>query len=136
MRALVTGATGFVGAAVARALAQAGWSVRVLARAAPIAATYRHLPVEVAEGELAQRESLERALEGCNALFHVAADYRLGARDPDQLYRTNVEGTRNILQAARPPVSNARSTRAASRRSGSRRTAHRATSARRSRSAT
>jgi len=51
---------------------------------------------EVVEGDLADLQSLERALEGCTGLFHAAADYRLGARDPTQLYRTNVEGTRRI----------------------------------------
>jgi dihydroflavonol-4-reductase len=59
------------------------------------------LPIEVVEGDLADASSLERALEGCAGLFHVAADYRLGARDPTPLYRTNVDGTRNILNAAR-----------------------------------
>jgi dihydroflavonol-4-reductase len=101
MTALVTGATGFVGAAVARVLLQAGWSVRALARQGSRTHNLRALGVEVVRGELADRDSLERALGGCQALFHVAADYRLGARDPQQLYRTNVEGTRNILQACR-----------------------------------
>lgn len=101
MTALVTGATGFVGAAVARVLLQAGWSVRALARQGSPTHNLRTLGVEVVSGELADRDSLERALGGCQALFHVAADYRLGARDPQQLYRTNVEGTRNILQACR-----------------------------------
>jgi len=101
MKALVTGATGFVGAAVARALVNAGWSVRVLVRAGSDRSNLAALPVEIAEGELANRESLVRALDGCSGLFHVAADYRLGARDPEQLYRTNVDGTRNILEAAR-----------------------------------
>jgi dihydroflavonol-4-reductase len=59
------------------------------------------LTAEVAEGDLADVASLERALEGCTGLFHAAADYRLGARNPEPLYLTNVEGTRNILQAAR-----------------------------------
>jgi len=61
----------------------------------------RTLAVQIVEGELADLGSLERALEGCDGLFHVAADYRLGTRDPRPLYRTNVEGTRNILGAAR-----------------------------------
>jgi dihydroflavonol-4-reductase len=61
----------------------------------------RPLTVQVVEGELADEGSLERALEGCDGLFHVAADYRLGAQDPRPLYRTNVDGTRNILGAAR-----------------------------------
>ena len=101
MRALVTGATGFVGAAVARALAGAGWQVRALARTGSDRSNLKDLPLEIAEGDLADLASLERSLAGCAALFHVAADYRLGARDPKSLYRTNVEGTRNILAASR-----------------------------------
>jgi dihydroflavonol-4-reductase len=101
MKALVTGATGFVGAAVARALCAAGWEVRVLARLGSDRSNLRQLALQVVEGDLADVASLERALEGCAALFHVAADYRLGARDPKPLYRTNVDGTRNILNAAR-----------------------------------
>jgi dihydroflavonol-4-reductase len=101
MRGLVTGATGFVGAAVARSLGAAGWEVRVLVRADSDRGNLQPLAVQVFEGELADQSSLERALEGCDGLFHVAADYRLGARDPRPLYRTNVEGTRNILDAAR-----------------------------------
>ncbi|HME37560.1 MAG TPA: hopanoid-associated sugar epimerase [Steroidobacteraceae bacterium] len=101
MKALVTGATGFVGAAIARALVAAGWQVRVLARGGSNRGNLLELEVQVAEGDLADTASLERALQGCTGLFHAAADYRLGARDPAQLYRTNVEGTRNILNAAR-----------------------------------
>jgi len=101
MKALVTGATGFVGAAIARALAAAGWQVRVLARSGSNRGNLLGLSVEVFEGDLADAASLELALRGCAGLFHAAADYRLGARDPEQLYRTNVEGTRNILNAAR-----------------------------------
>jgi dihydroflavonol-4-reductase len=101
MRALVTGATGFVGAAVARALLQAGWQVRALARKDSPVRNLQQLAVEIAAGDLADRASLDRALKDCEAVFHVAADYRLGARDPGQLYRTNVDGTRNILEASR-----------------------------------
>jgi dihydroflavonol-4-reductase len=101
MRALVTGATGFVGAAVARALLSAHWQVRVLARTGSNRGNLAGLDVEVHEGDLMDMNSLERAADGCAGLFHVAADYRLGARDPSQLYRSNVEGTRNILNAAR-----------------------------------
>ncbi|MHB8474876.1 MAG: hopanoid-associated sugar epimerase [Steroidobacteraceae bacterium] len=101
MKALVTGATGFVGAAVARALCAAGWEVRALARPGSDRSNLRQLALQVVEGDLADVASLERALEGCAALFHVAADYRLGARDSKPLYRTNVDGTRNILNAAR-----------------------------------
>jgi dihydroflavonol-4-reductase len=100
MKALVTGATGFVGAAVARALLGAKWQVRVLARRGSDRRNLQSLDVEVSEGDLADSSSLERAAQGCDGLFHVAADYRLGARDPAELYRANVEGTRNVLNAA------------------------------------
>ena len=100
MKALVTGATGFVGAAIAKTLLASGWQVRVLARAGSDRGNLRQLAAEVVEGDLNDLRSLERALEGCTALFHAAADYRLGARDPKPLYLTNVEGTRNILSAA------------------------------------
>ena len=101
MKALVTGATGFVGAAVARALLREGWQVRVLARAASDQRNVRALAVEIAVGDLTDRDSLDAAAADCEALFHVAADYRLGAPDPSELYRINVEGTRNVLSAAR-----------------------------------
>ena len=101
MKALVTGATGFVGAAVARALLQNQWQVRVLARKGSDRRNLRGLAVELIEGDLTDASSLQRAAQGCEGLFHVAADYRLGAPDPSQLYRTNVEGTRNVLDAAR-----------------------------------
>jgi dihydroflavonol-4-reductase len=101
MKALVTGATGFVGAAVARALRAAGWQVRALARSGSNRGNLKNLALEVVEGDLGDLGSLEQALDGCEVLFHAAADYRLGARDPAELYLTNVEGTRNALNAAR-----------------------------------
>jgi dihydroflavonol-4-reductase len=101
MKALVTGASGFVGAAIARTLLERGWSVRCLVRERSSRRNLEHLPVEVALGDLLDRGSLERGLADCDALFHAAADYRLGALDPRPLYRTNVEGTRDILEAAR-----------------------------------
>jgi dihydroflavonol-4-reductase len=101
MRALVTGASGFVGAAVARALVSAGWQVRALVRPTSDRTNLQGLPIDVAEGDLTVTASLAQALVGCDALFHVAADYRLGAPDPAELYRTNVEGTRELLAAAR-----------------------------------
>jgi dihydroflavonol-4-reductase len=101
MRALVTGATGFVGAAVARLLLQQGWQVRALVRASSDRRNLQLLALEIATGDLAQPATLVPALVGCDAVFHVAADYRLGALDPQHLYQTNVEGTRNILELAR-----------------------------------
>jgi len=101
MRMLVTGASGFVGAAVARALLASGHEVRALVRAGSDRGNFEQLDVELVVGDLGDVPSLERALANCAGLFHVAADYRLGARDPKTLYQTNVEGTRNILTAAR-----------------------------------
>jgi dihydroflavonol-4-reductase len=100
MKALVTGASGFVGAAVARALCERNWEVRCLVRERSNRRNLQDLAVEWAVGDLADGPSLERALAGCQVLFHVAADYRLGARDSGPLYQTNVEGTRNVLKAA------------------------------------
>ena len=101
MRALLTGGTGFVGAAVARALLREGWQVRALARPTSDRRNLLGLGLETVDGDLGDAQGLERAASGCAALFHVAADYRLGARHPQELYQTNVEGTRNILNAAR-----------------------------------
>ena len=99
-KALVTGATGFVGAAVARALLAEGWEVRVLVRAGSDRRNVTSLSAEQVVGDLTDTPSLERALDGCEAVFHVAADYRLWAPRPQDLYRTNVEGTGNLLDAA------------------------------------
>jgi dihydroflavonol-4-reductase len=101
MRALVTGASGFVGSAVARALLLGGWQVRALVRAGSDRRNLDPQAVELAVGDLAERASLDSALANCEALFHVAADYRLGARDTAQLYATNVDGTGRIIEAAR-----------------------------------
>ena len=100
MRALVTGATGFVGAAVARALLAAGWQVRVLVRHGSDRRNVATLAVEHVIGDLTDPASLEHALEGCEAAFHVAADYRLWAPRPQELYRANVDGTAHLLDAA------------------------------------
>ena len=104
MKALVTGASGFVGSAVVRALLAAHWQVRALVRRGSDRSYLSRLDVELVEGDLTDFDSLVRAAQGCAGLFHVAADYRLGARDPSQLYRNNVEGTRNMLNAARRAV--------------------------------
>jgi len=97
---LVTGATGFVGAAVVRHLLAAGDTVRVLVRPSSDRSNINDLAVEIAEGDLTDGASLARALAGCQALFHVAADYRIWVPDPDRIYRVNVEGTRQLMLAA------------------------------------
>ena len=97
---MVTGATGFVGSAVARHLLARGESVRVLARPGNDRRNLEGLDLEVVEGDLRDAGSVKRALSGCRTLYHVAADYRLWVRDPKEIYATNVEGTRRILLAA------------------------------------
>lgn len=97
---LVTGASGFVGGHVARLLVDRGEQVRVLVRPTSDLSAIGDLRVERALGDLQEIESLRKAMRGCTRLYHVAADYRLWAADPSEIYRSNVEGTRNILQAA------------------------------------
>jgi dihydroflavonol-4-reductase len=101
VRALLTGGSGFVGAAVARALLEDGWQVRALVRPSADRRNLAALELETVSGDLNDAGSLERAARDCQGLFHVAADYRLGARHPQELYQTNVEGTRHVLAAAR-----------------------------------
>jgi dihydroflavonol-4-reductase len=100
MTALVTGATGFVGAAVARQLVHRGTDVRVLMRSASDQTNLEGLSVTRVVGDLQDPASLDRAVQGCEALFHVAADYRLWVPDAAAMYRTNVDGTRALLDAA------------------------------------
>ena len=95
---LVTGATGFLGWHVASLLVERGYTVRALVRPS---SRIRELDAEPVSGDLRDPDSLDRAVAGCGLLFHVAADYRLWAADRSELYRSNVDGTRNILQAAR-----------------------------------
>ncbi len=97
---LVTGATGFVGSAVARALLQARHQVRVLARPGGNRRNLADLPVEIAIGAMEDGASLTRAIADCRYLYHVAADYRLWVRDPAVMFRTNVDGTRDLMTAA------------------------------------
>ena len=98
---LVTGASGFVGSAVARALLAEGERVRVLVRPTSPRTNIAGLDVEVATGDIRDRAAMARALDGCRHLFHVAADYRLWAPDPDEIVRANLEGTRAVMEAAR-----------------------------------
>ena len=97
---LVTGATGFVGAAVARALLKAGYRVRVLVRPQSDRRNLAGMAVEVFEGSLEDAPSLGAAVAGCRHLFHVAADYRLWVPDPAAMFRVNVEGSRQLMLAA------------------------------------
>ena len=101
MRAFVTGATGFLGSHVARVLIEQGAQLRLLVRRTSDLRNISDLNTERVEGDLRDPASIENALGGCDALFHVAADYRLWVRDPEEMYRSNVEGTRGLIEAAR-----------------------------------
>lgn len=100
MTTLVTGATGFLGSHVARQLLAAGDSVRVLVRRTSNLQALDGLAAERLEGDLNDSASLKRAVSGVRRVFHVAADYRLWTRNPDEIYETNVQGTRRLLEAA------------------------------------
>ncbi|WBO22996.1 hopanoid-associated sugar epimerase [Sphingomonas abietis] len=97
---LITGVSGFVGAAVAKAFAADGWRVRGLARATSPATNLTDFPGEIARGDMLDAASMAAALAGCDALAHVAADYRLWAPDPEEIVRHNREGTRIVMEAA------------------------------------
>lgn len=97
---LLTGATGFVGAALARLLCAEGWNLRVLTRKNSDRSNLLGLNVSVTEGDLTDPVSLRMAVQGCDALFHVAADYRIWVPDPMAMHRANVIGTRTLLEAA------------------------------------
>jgi dihydroflavonol-4-reductase len=101
MRVLVTGATGFVGGAVARELVRAGREVRLLVRPTADRRNLRGLPVEVAPGDVRDLDSLLRAAAGCAQVYHVAALYKLWVRHKQEIYACNVTGTDNVLKAAR-----------------------------------
>ncbi len=101
MLAFVTGATGFVGSHVARLLAEQGADLRLLTRSASDPRNIAGLRGERVVGDLRDTSSFETALSGCDAVFHVAADYRLWVRDHAQMYLANVEGTRGLIEAAR-----------------------------------
>jgi dihydroflavonol-4-reductase len=101
MKAFVTGATGFVGSHVARVLAERGADLRLLVRPSSNLKNIEGLTAERVVGDLRDPGSLEKAMSGCDVVFHVAADYRLWVRDPEQMYKANVEGTRALLKAAK-----------------------------------
>jgi dihydroflavonol-4-reductase len=101
MLAFLTGATGFVGSHVARVLVAQGADLRLLVRSGSDLRNIQELQAERVVGDLRDAASLKKAVAGCEVVFHVAADYRLWVRDPEQMYRSNVEGTKAILEAAR-----------------------------------
>lgn len=101
MKIFLTGATGFLGSHVARVLAGRGADLRLLVRRTSNLKNLEGLNAETVTGDLRDPASLEKAMSGCDTVFHVAADYRLWLRDPNEMYRSNVEGTRAILDAAR-----------------------------------
>jgi len=101
LKAFVTGGTGFLGSHVARVLADHGADLRLLVRSSSNLKNLEGLRADTATGDLRDPASLEKAIAGCDTVFHVAADYRLWVRDPDEMYRSNVEGTRALFDAAR-----------------------------------
>ena len=101
MKVFLTGATGFVGSHVARAYAAAGAELRLLTRRTSNLSALEGLDAETVTGDLREPESLRAALSGCDALVHVAADYRLWVPDPAEMYAANVDGTRELLKLAR-----------------------------------
>ncbi len=100
MKVFITGATGFVGSHVARLLAERGAELRMLVRSSSRTDNIAGLPGERITGDLCDGGPLKNAMEGCEFVFHVAADYRLWVRDPAPMYRANVEGTRAVIRAA------------------------------------
>ena len=100
MKAFVTGATGFVGSHVARVLAEQGADLRLLVRKTSRTENIASIPGERVTGDLTDAQSLKQGIAGCDAVFHVAADYRLWTRNPHEMYAANVEGTRSIIKAA------------------------------------
>ncbi len=98
--AFITGATGFIGGHVARVLVERGWGVRALRREASVNPFLRGIDVDWRIGDIRDRDRVFQAMKGCAAVFHVAADYRLWARNPDDIYENNVKGTEIVLEAA------------------------------------
>ena len=100
MKTLITGASGFVGSAVLRVLLKKGFQIRSLLRSSSNSKNLSGLNVEIVHGDLRDPASLDNALKGCDSLFHVAADYRLWAKNTNEIYQSNVDGTINIMRAA------------------------------------
>lgn len=100
MKAFITGATGFVGSHVAQLLSAQGADLRLLVRSTSRTENIADLKADRVTGDLRDPASLKKAMQGCDFVFHVAADYRLWVRDPQDMYRSNVEGTRAIIRAA------------------------------------
>jgi dihydroflavonol-4-reductase len=100
MKTFITGATGFIGASLVRELLKDGRELRVLVRQGSDTSNLAGLDVELWQGDLRDHASLELGLQGCDVLYHAAADYRLWTRDPAEMYRINVDGTVAILEAA------------------------------------
>src|SRR5215471_6129686 len=100
MTALVTGASGFVGSAVVRALLDSGEAVRAFVRPSSDRRNLDDLRVGIEVGDLRDRASLERAMKGCDTVYHVAADYRLWVPEPASMFEANVDGTRNVMEVA------------------------------------
>ena len=100
MKTLITGATGFVGAAVLRELLKKGHKVKALVRQSSVLDNLKNLDVETVQGDLTDRDSLKWALKDCKYLFHVAADYRLWVPKPEEIYQNNVKGTENLMEEA------------------------------------
>src|SRR5215472_17683421 len=98
---LVTGASGFVGSAIVRAFLASGYPVRALVRSTSPRQNLEGLDIECVEGDICDAGAVEHAMSGIRYLAHAAADYRLWARDPVAIMRTNVEGTRTVMKAAR-----------------------------------
>ena len=100
MKTLITGATGFVGAAVSRELLKKGHKVKALVRQSSVLDNLKNLDVEIVQGDLKDKDSLKRCLKDCKYLFHVAADYRLWVPKPKEIYENNVTGTENLMEEA------------------------------------
>src|SRR5262245_26177267 len=99
-RVLITGASGFVGSAVLRALISRGFLVRALVRSSSPRTNLAGIACDIVDGDMRSLDDMLRAAEGARYLFHVAADYRIWAPDPKEIVRNNLEGTRSVMTAA------------------------------------